>query len=172
MSKKEDIEKLNKFLTLKQVDVMEVFDIYIGSLPDQERAVIENNIENPIDQTDFKNLKERKILRKFRYSNTYKSIGETREAIIEYVDKQKINEKTVSLLLRRNFLLLDKLIGLPERDPLSVYFYNVIEHFYDDEKVSFRETYKNGKNYLKWEFFDEEGNLTKTEKYKDGELIE
>ena len=63
--KKEDIEKLKKFLTLKQVDVMEVFDRHIGSLPDQERAVIENNIENPIDQTDFKNLKERKILRKF-----------------------------------------------------------------------------------------------------------
>jgi antitoxin component YwqK of YwqJK toxin-antitoxin module len=34
------------------------------------------------------------------------------------------------------------------------------------------ENYKDGKKYGLWTYWDEEGNVTKTETYKDGELVE
>jgi len=41
-----------------------------------------------------------------------------------------------------------------------------------DEKKTKIKKYKDGKHEGLWESFDEEGNLTKTEEYKDGELVE
>ena len=47
----------------------------------------------------------------------------------------------------------------------------VVEEFYNSQLES-RGNVKNGKEDGPWECFDEDGNLTKTEEYKDGELVE
>ena len=46
------------------------------------------------------------------------------------------------------------------------------EYFYDNGQLWIRGNFEEDKQVGLWETFDEEGNLIKTENYKDGELIE
>ena len=48
----------------------------------------------------------------------------------------------------------------------------VIETFYDNGQLERRGNWKNWEQDGLWEYFDKDGNLTKTEEYKDGELVE
>ena len=45
------------------------------------------------------------------------------------------------------------------------------ESFYKNGQLKFRGNYKDGEQHGLWEYFDESGNLTKTEEWEDGELI-
>ena len=45
------------------------------------------------------------------------------------------------------------------------------EWFHDNGQLQHRGNYKEDKKDGLWEYFDEDGNLTKTEEWKDGELI-
>ena len=44
--------------------------------------------------------------------------------------------------------------------------------FYENGQFRSKGNVKNDKQDGFWEYFDEEGNLTETKEYKDGELIE
>jgi antitoxin component YwqK of YwqJK toxin-antitoxin module len=44
--------------------------------------------------------------------------------------------------------------------------------FYENGQLSFRGNYKDGKQDGRLEYFDEDGSLTKTETYRNGELVE
>ena len=48
----------------------------------------------------------------------------------------------------------------------------LVEEFYDNGQLEFRRNYKNGKEDGLWEYFDEDGNLTETQEWKDGVLQE
>ena len=49
--------------------------------------------------------------------------------------------------------------------------YGLTEKYYENGQLERRGNFKNGYEEL-FEYFDEDGNLTKTEEYKDGELVE
>ena len=44
--------------------------------------------------------------------------------------------------------------------------------YHDNSQLKTKGNYINGKEDGLWEYFDEEGILTETEEYKDGELVE
>ena len=48
----------------------------------------------------------------------------------------------------------------------------LVEEFYDNGQLMTRGNQKNRKQDGLWEYFDEDGNPTYTEEWKDGELIE
>ena len=47
-----------------------------------------------------------------------------------------------------------------------------VKEYYENGKLKLRGNYKEDKKEGKWEYFDEEGNLTGTEKYKNDDLVE
>ena len=52
------------------------------------------------------------------------------------------------------------------------YLHGLYEQFHENGKLKMKGEKNKGKNNGIWEYHDKEGNLTKTEEYKDGELIE
>ena len=75
------------------------------------------------------------------------------------VENGKPQVNYTELMFRRNY-------KNGKKDGLQEIFY------YENGQLLRRENYKNGYRGGLWEYFDEEGNLTETKEWKDGELIE
>ena len=51
-------------------------------------------------------------------------------------------------------------------------FTGIVEDFHENGQLEVRKNFTDGKQDGLWEFFDEDGNLTKTLTYRNGELVE
>ena len=74
------------------------------------------------------------------------------------------NEVPIDKLVERNGITYEVNSNTPFTGSSVSYFEN--------GELQYRRNFKDGKHEGLWESFDEEGNLTKTEEYKDGVLQE
>lgn len=166
MNKKSDNDKLVQFFSQNRFDIVNNFQEYLRSISKEEEQIILECMENPIDRTDFKYLKERKVLRKLR-NNT--SINDTRECLIGFASKNRIHPKTVSDYLKTNFYREEELYEFILRDGIARWFYN--EFIYHSEEVIKKSLSIYGKEYQKRVFHEKNYDDTSTTIYLLGETV-
>jgi len=166
VNKDNDIVKLLQFFSKNRFDIVDNFQEYLRSISKEEEQIIHECMENPIDRTDVKYLKERKVLRKLRNNI---SINDTREYLIRFASKNRIHPKTISDYLKTNFYREEQLYEFILRDGIAKWFY--AEYNYHDEESINQNLFVYGKEYQKLVHRDEEYDHTSTTIYLFGETV-
>ena len=165
MNKKSDNDKLVQFFSENRFDIVDNFQEYLRGISKEEEQIILECMENPIDRTDVKYLRERKILRKLQNNI---SINNTREYLIRFASKNKIHPKTVSDYLKTNFYREEELYQFILSDGIARWFYSEYDNDFGNPG---EQLYMYGKEYQKWVHRDEEYDHTSTSIYLFGEDV-